>query len=84
MYLLLLGIALLVLKLLGIEPVAGWTWWVVLSPFGLAALWWKWCDWSGYTQRRIAQRERRRAAARTRRGGHNRDPRDPEDIKADF
>ena len=26
------GIVLLTLKIIGVEPVAGWSWWIVLSP----------------------------------------------------
>lgn len=52
MYLLLIGIIALALKYLEIAPVANWSWWVVLAPFGLAAAWWAWADSSGYTKRR--------------------------------
>ena len=38
MYLLGIGIILLALKYLEIGPVATWSWWVVLSPFALAAV----------------------------------------------
>ncbi len=81
MYLLVLGIALLALKLLAVEPVAAWSWWGVLSPFGLAVVWWKWCDWTGFTQRRIAERERKRGAKRLLR---SRPADERENIKADF
>jgi small Trp-rich protein len=33
------GVVLLLLRLLGIEPVSGWSWLTVLSPFLLALLW---------------------------------------------
>lgn len=52
MYLLGLGLIFLVMKLMEIGPVAAWSWWWVLTPFGLAALWWQWADWSGYTKRK--------------------------------
>jgi small Trp-rich protein len=51
MYLLMLGIAGLLMKYLEYGPVADWSWWIVLSPFGLAVLWWTWADKSGYTKR---------------------------------
>ena len=51
MYFLLLGIAMLAMKYLEFGPVAGLSWWLVLSPFGLAVLWWAWADKSGYTKR---------------------------------
>lgn len=52
MYLLAIGILGLLLKYLEIGPVANWSWWVVLSPFALAAVWWAWADASGYTKRK--------------------------------
>jgi small Trp-rich protein len=59
-----LGIILLALKYLEIGPVAAWSWWVVLAPFGLAAVWWTWADWSGYTKRKAVDRENNRKQAR--------------------
>ena len=44
MYLLILGIALMLLKYLEIGPVAAWSWLWVLSPFALAVVWWAWAD----------------------------------------
>ena len=64
MYFLLLGLGLLLLKYAEIGPVAAWSWWVVLAPFGLAVLWWAWADSSGLTKRRIAQREDERKRKR--------------------
>ena len=52
MYLLLIGIMGVALKYLGIEPVAGLNWWLVLLPFALAVAWWAWADASGYTKRK--------------------------------
>ena len=52
MYLLGIGIVLLVLKLMQIGPVGGWSWLIVLTPFALAAAWWVWADASGYTKRK--------------------------------
>lgn len=40
----LLGLALLALKLLGVAPVAAWSWWWILSPFALAFVWWEIVD----------------------------------------
>ena len=51
MYFLLLGIAALIMKYIAFGPVAAWPWWAVLSPFGMAVLWWAWADSSGYTKR---------------------------------
>lgn len=51
MYFLLIGIATLLMKYLEFGPVAAWSWWVVLSPFAMAVVWWAWADKSGYTKR---------------------------------
>lgn len=56
MYLLGLGLVMVVCKLLEINPVAAWDWWIVLTPFGLAVAWWAWADSSGYTK---AQEEKK-------------------------
>lgn len=63
----LLGLALLALKFAEIGPVALWSWWVVLAPFGLAVAWWAYADGTGLTQRRaIAKMEKRKAERRQR------------------
>lgn len=49
---LIVGVLLLVLKLAELGPVAGLSWWWVLTPFGLAIAWWAFVDASGLTQRR--------------------------------
>jgi small Trp-rich protein len=36
------GLALVVMKLLEIGPVAEWTWWWVLTPFTLGLIWFEW------------------------------------------
>ncbi|MBK0393890.1 TIGR04438 family Trp-rich protein [Ramlibacter algicola] len=59
-----IGLILLALKYFEIDPVAAWSWWVVLSPFALAVAWWSWADWSGYTKRRAMDRENARKQAR--------------------
>ena len=56
MYFLLIGILGLALKYLEIEPVAKLNWWLVLSPFALAVVWWKWADASGYTKRKEVEK----------------------------
>ena len=64
MYTLVLGIILILLKYLEIEPVAHWSWWWVLSPLGVTLAWWAWADASGFTKRKavekIEQRKRDR------------------------
>jgi len=64
MVFLVLALILLVLKLAGVEPVAQWSWWWVLSPFALAALWWLWSDLSGRTKRLAMQADAQRKADR--------------------
>jgi small Trp-rich protein len=60
MYLLGLGLILLAMKYLEYGPVAAWSWWLVLSPLGLAVVWWAWADASGYTKRKAMERELKR------------------------
>ncbi len=64
MLLLVAGIILLALKYLEIGPVALWSWWWVLSPFGMAVAWWTFADMTGYTKRKAVQREEERRQAR--------------------
>lgn len=64
MLFLLIGIALLVLKIMEIGAPAAWPWWAILSPFGLAVLWWWWADASGYTKRKAVEKENTRKQAR--------------------
>ena len=37
---------------------------MVLSPFALAVAWWAWADASGYTKRKVVERENARRQAR--------------------
>ncbi len=64
MYLLGLGIVLLLMKYMEMGPVATWSWWIVLTPFALAVVWWAWADSSGYTKRKAMEREDARRKAR--------------------
>ena len=60
---LLIGIVAALMKYLEFGPVAAWPWYVVLSPFGLALVWWWWADASGYTKRvEIEKMEARKQA----------------------
>lgn len=68
MLFLILGVVLLLMKYLAIWVVADWSWWVVLSPFGLAVLWWAWADWSGYTRRKVLEKEDNRKEERINKG----------------
>ena len=64
MYFLGIGIVLLLMKYLEMGPVAAWSWLIVLTPFGLAVIWWAWADASGYTRRKAMQREEKRRQTR--------------------
>lgn len=59
-----IGVILLVLKLVGVAPVADWDWLYVLSPFGLAVAWWAYADASGLTKKREIDRMEARKEAR--------------------
>jgi|GEM_PF-212830 small Trp-rich protein len=62
----LLGVALVIMKLLDFGPAAVWPWWWVLSPFAGAVIWWAWADMSGYTKRREMDKMEDRKTARRR------------------
>jgi small Trp-rich protein len=64
MYLLLLGIAMMLLKYLQVGVVANWSWWWVLSPFAMAVVWWSWADASGYTKRKEMEKAEQKKRAR--------------------
>jgi small Trp-rich protein len=66
-----LGLLALALKYFEIGMVATWSWWIVLSPFALAVAWWAWADSSGYTKRKVVEREERRKQARIDRQKNN-------------
>lgn len=52
MYAVIVGTLLLVMKLAELGPVAEWSWWVVLAPFAVAAVWWQFADSTGITKKR--------------------------------
>jgi small Trp-rich protein len=64
MWFVVVGVLLLVLKLGGIAPVAGWHWLIVLSPFAVAAAWWYFADATGLTQRKAMKQMDDKKAAR--------------------
>jgi small Trp-rich protein len=64
---LLIGLALLAMKWAEIGPVAAWSWWLVLAPFGLAVAWWGFADSTGLTTRRAMEKMDRRKAERRKR-----------------
>mgnify|MGYP003577787800 CR=1 FL=1 len=64
MWFLALGLLGVALKYLEVGVVATWDWWIVLIPFALAAAWWAFADWSGYTKRKVIEKEEARKQAR--------------------
>lgn len=64
MWFLFIGLVGIALKVLQIGWVATLDWWIILSPLALAIAWWAWADTSGYTKRKIVERENRRRDAR--------------------
>ncbi|MBL8352076.1 MAG: TIGR04438 family Trp-rich protein [Burkholderiaceae bacterium] len=66
MWLVALGVLTVVLKLAGIGWFAGLSWWWVLAPFALAAVWWQVADSTGITQRAAMRRADEKAAERRR------------------
>ena len=61
-----LGVLLLALKLAGLNPVAEWSWLLVLSPFALATAWWAWSDKSGRSRRLAMDKDQARKQERRR------------------
>lgn len=64
MYFLGLGLVLLALKYLEIGPVATWSWLIVFAPFGLAMAWWAWADATGYSKKKVMEKENQRRKER--------------------
>lgn len=64
MWFLLIGLALLAMKLGDFGPGANWSWLVVLAPFGLAIAWWGFADSTGLTKRREIKKMDDRKAER--------------------
>jgi len=60
MLFLILGVIAALLKYFEVGPFAQWSWWIVLIPFPLAMAWWSYADWSGYTKRKVVEREEQR------------------------
>ena len=64
MYAVGLGVILMLMKYQDIDPVVYWPWWWVLSPFGVAVVWWFWADSTGWTKKQAMKRENERRQAR--------------------
>ena len=66
MWFIVLGVLLIALKLADVGFATEWTWWAVLSPFALAAVWWAYADSSGLTKKREMDKIEDKKAARRR------------------
>lgn len=64
MWMLVIGLVLVGMKLGEMPPVAGWSWWWVVLPFGLTFLWWLISDATGLTAQREMDRFRQRRERR--------------------
>ena len=64
MPLVIVGTLLLIAKLAELGPFANLSWWIVLAPFGIAALWWQFADSTGWTQRRAMDKMEQRKTDR--------------------
>ena len=64
---LIVGLALLAMKMAEYGPVAGWAWHWVLLPFALAIAWWTFADKTGLTKRRAMQKMDKRKSDRRQR-----------------
>jgi small Trp-rich protein len=66
-----IGVLLIVLKVAEIGPVAALSWWWVLSPFALAAVWWQFADSTGLTKKREIDKMEARKAERRKKNFNN-------------
>lgn len=64
MVLVLIGVVLLVMKLADFGWGDGMSWWWVLAPFAMAAVWWAIQDSTGMTQKKAMQRMEERKLQR--------------------
>ncbi len=64
MPMLVIGVLLVVAKLAEFGPFERLSWWWILVPFGLAALWWEFADASGLTKRRAMDKMEEKKVAR--------------------
>lgn len=64
MWFLVVGVLGVVLKYLEVGFVGRLNWWIVLIPFALAVAWWAYADMSGYTKRKVIEKENARKQER--------------------
>lgn len=77
MWLLIIALLLTVLKFLEVGPLAQWSWWWLLLPYGLTAAWWSYADFSGYTRSQALRQEDERVKRRIQRQKDALDSRKP-------
>lgn len=77
MFFIIIGVALLALRIAGVSPMADWNLdpfgdlWKLAWPFLAALLWWLWADSSGLTKRREMRKDEERKAERRERNISN-------------
>ncbi|WP_374564374.1 TIGR04438 family Trp-rich protein [Ideonella sp.] len=77
MLFIIIGVALIVLRIAGVSPMADWNLdltgdlWKLVLPFVLALAWWGWSDASGMTKRREMERDEERKSERRARNINN-------------
>ena len=64
MWLLMIALLLTALKFLEVGPIAQWSWWWLLLPYGLTVAWWSFADSFGYSKRRAGERDEARRLKR--------------------
>ncbi len=64
MWFMMIGLGFLAMKLGEVGPGAQWSWWIVLTPFALAAAWWSFADSMGITKAREMRKMDDKQAAR--------------------
>jgi small Trp-rich protein len=64
MWFVVIGTLMLLMKVADFGPVANWSWWIVLSPFPLAIVWWAWADSMGLTQKEQMRKMEQKKADR--------------------
>ena len=67
MYLLAVAVILTILKWQSVDPVTGWSWWIIIGVYAATAVWWTVADNTGYTKRKAIEREDKVKEARTER-----------------
>jgi small Trp-rich protein len=67
MWFVVIGCLLLAMKVGDVQLAAALSWWIILTPFGLAVVWWSFADSMGLTQAREIRKMEDRKVERRRR-----------------